>query len=607
MLGFATVGVNLRGTGCSGGAYDYFEELAVARRLRRDRGRRRAAVGRRTARSAWSASRSPASPSCSWPRPGRRTSPRSRRCRCSTTPTTRSIPGGIFNNGFALGWAEGPPGRRPARHARRRRAGVGPHAHRRRRRDLPHQPGAAAAGGRRDDGGRGPTRSGAARPPTRSPRRASCDEIDVPGVPRRRVAGPGDRQPLRQHARRLLARHPDEDHADERPAPGLARSRGARRSGSSSSTSTWPGGSRPSRRRPRAHRVACCWPRLFGAGATLAPDRFTDQPDYATALRAVRGGAARARAVRRRRRATHRCRRSRTTAPVVPAPRRPPPPRGTSAPTARSPTRAPVRHRAPTASSTTRARFPRTMDDGRRATTSLTPPYRLEAGARRQGARLRDRAARRRHRARRYRQRRPLGAVVEARRRPRGDDQRGAPRRQGDLRAERVAAGQPARASTTAASTDLLPVQTHTKADVEPLPATRGRRWSGCRCTRSPTRSARAPASASWCSRRAATARRGRSTALPGAAHGDDLAIGRAAVEGRAPGGLGRRRLDAAPRVRHAAGPTVSRTTEPSTNRRRTSMSSARLRPRRRTTSSGSPRSIRSPPPVRASAATTTR
>src|SRR5207248_3171305 len=29
MLGYATVSVNIRGTGCSGGAYDYFEELQL--------------------------------------------------------------------------------------------------------------------------------------------------------------------------------------------------------------------------------------------------------------------------------------------------------------------------------------------------------------------------------------------------------------------------------------------------------------------------------------------------------------------------------------------------------------------------------------------------
>ena len=33
-FGFATVGVNMRGTGCSGGAYDYFEDAAAPRRLR---------------------------------------------------------------------------------------------------------------------------------------------------------------------------------------------------------------------------------------------------------------------------------------------------------------------------------------------------------------------------------------------------------------------------------------------------------------------------------------------------------------------------------------------------------------------------------------------
>ena len=63
-----------------------------------------------------------------------------------------------------------------------------------------------------------------------------------------------------------------------------------------------------------------------------------------------------------------------------------------------------------------------------------------------QGGRVRHRAAHRRHGDARHRQRRPVGAVDAARRRPRGDGQRGATRRQGDLRAERVAAGEPARA-----------------------------------------------------------------------------------------------------------------------------------------------------------------
>ena len=85
---------------------------AVARRLRRDRDRRRAAVGRRTARSAWSASRTRASRSCSSPRPGRRTSPRSRRCRCSTTPTTTLVPRRHPQRRLRVRVGEGPPGRR---------------------------------------------------------------------------------------------------------------------------------------------------------------------------------------------------------------------------------------------------------------------------------------------------------------------------------------------------------------------------------------------------------------------------------------------------------------------------------------------------------------
>ena len=106
LLGFATVGVNLRGTGCSGGAYDYFEELQsldgydVVETIAAQPWVLHGTVGmvghlvpghhpavRRATRAL-------------------RTWPRSRRSRCSTTPTPRCIPGGIFNNGFALGWAK---------------------------------------------------------------------------------------------------------------------------------------------------------------------------------------------------------------------------------------------------------------------------------------------------------------------------------------------------------------------------------------------------------------------------------------------------------------------------------------------------------------------
>ena len=79
-LGYATVGINMRGTGCSGGAFDYFEQLQstdgydASRRSPRSR-------GSRTTRSGWSASRTRGSASSSSRSSDRRTSPRSLRCR----------------------------------------------------------------------------------------------------------------------------------------------------------------------------------------------------------------------------------------------------------------------------------------------------------------------------------------------------------------------------------------------------------------------------------------------------------------------------------------------------------------------------------------------
>ena len=80
LLGYAVVDVNMRGTGCSGGAFDYFEPLqaldgydvieTVARQ-----------PWVRTARSAWRACPTAASASCSSPPGARRASPRSPRSR----------------------------------------------------------------------------------------------------------------------------------------------------------------------------------------------------------------------------------------------------------------------------------------------------------------------------------------------------------------------------------------------------------------------------------------------------------------------------------------------------------------------------------------------
>ena len=51
LLGFAVVDVNMRGTGCSGGAFDYFERLQGLDGYDVDRDRRPPAVGRCTTRS----------------------------------------------------------------------------------------------------------------------------------------------------------------------------------------------------------------------------------------------------------------------------------------------------------------------------------------------------------------------------------------------------------------------------------------------------------------------------------------------------------------------------------------------------------------------------
>ena len=50
-MGFTVVDVNMRGTGCSGGAFDFFEPLQSLDGYDVDRDDRAAAVGRSTTRS----------------------------------------------------------------------------------------------------------------------------------------------------------------------------------------------------------------------------------------------------------------------------------------------------------------------------------------------------------------------------------------------------------------------------------------------------------------------------------------------------------------------------------------------------------------------------
>ena len=149
-----------------------------------------------------------------------------------------------------------------------------------------------------------------------------------------------------EHARQLLARHPDEGHADERRAPGLARSRGAHRSGPSSSTSTWRkqvpshlagdarargGAPRAAVRRRRDARRPTASPTSPTTRPRCAPTR--PEPPRARAVRRAVPAVADAGVLDRR---------------VEPFPRGPadaPRPRGTSAPTARSATTHPSSRR----------------------------------------------------------------------------------------------------------------------------------------------------------------------------------------------------------------------------------------------------------------------
>jgi predicted acyl esterase len=105
LLGFATVGVNLRGTGCSGGAYDYFEELQSLDGYD---------VVETIAAQPWVAHGTVGMVGISFPgitqlfvahtRPPHLAAITPLSVLDDTYATL--YPGGIFNDGFALGWAK---------------------------------------------------------------------------------------------------------------------------------------------------------------------------------------------------------------------------------------------------------------------------------------------------------------------------------------------------------------------------------------------------------------------------------------------------------------------------------------------------------------------
>lgn len=104
-MGYATVGVNMRGTGCSGGAYDYFEKLQVLDGYD---------VIETVAAQPWVFSNKVGMAGLSFPGISQLFVAQSRPPSLKAitplsviadTSASTLVPGGIFNNGFALEWA----------------------------------------------------------------------------------------------------------------------------------------------------------------------------------------------------------------------------------------------------------------------------------------------------------------------------------------------------------------------------------------------------------------------------------------------------------------------------------------------------------------------
>ena len=106
LLGFATVGVNMRGTGCSGGAYDFFETLQLLDGYD---------VIETVAAQTWVLHNKVGMAGLSYPGISQLFVARTRPPGLAAitplsviadTASSTLLPGGIFNDGFALSWAE---------------------------------------------------------------------------------------------------------------------------------------------------------------------------------------------------------------------------------------------------------------------------------------------------------------------------------------------------------------------------------------------------------------------------------------------------------------------------------------------------------------------
>jgi predicted acyl esterase len=281
LLGYATVGINLRGTGCSGGAYNYFEELESL-----DGYDAIEAV----AAQPWVQGGTVGMVGISFPGITQLFVARTRPPHLAAiTPLSvfddtynTLYPGGIFNNGFALGWArDREADARPATRARegqkwaRQRIAAGDQTCR--ANQALRLQAANVSQTIRDNAFRQGAASDALAPVT------FVHEIDVPVF----LAGAWQDQETGSHFADMV-----DDFSPAIPLKVTLMNGIHQDSIGPAVLSQWiefldfyvakkiP--SIPPATRALASVVLS---RLYGPGAGLAPDRFTDEPDYASALR----------------------------------------------------------------------------------------------------------------------------------------------------------------------------------------------------------------------------------------------------------------------------------------------------------------------------------
>ena len=222
LLGYAVVDVNMRGTGCSGGAFDYFEQLQSLDGYD---------IIETVARQSWVARHKVGMMGVSYGGISQlfvaQTRPPSL---AAITPLsvvdntqTTLYPGGILNTGFTLAWAkdrahDAQPASKTGGQA------VGAQAHQGRRQDLQGQPGAARRGARPDRQGarQRPLRAEGRRPARARQVREEDRRADLPRLPVHRRA---DRRALRVAAEALHRHEAQVVHVHQRQPHRLARPR----------------------------------------------------------------------------------------------------------------------------------------------------------------------------------------------------------------------------------------------------------------------------------------------------------------------------------------------------------------------------------------------